>query len=98
MNTKEFKEGRILTAYETFLEIIETGCIFSATFVKKDGEVRTMNCRRKVTKGVTGKGMKFKPSDKNLLVVYDMHKQGFRMINLETLIEAKVNGLTYKFI
>jgi hypothetical protein len=80
-----------------FLEATNDGRIFSATFVKKDGTIRTMNCRRKVTKGVTGKGLAFKPSDKGLIVVYDMHKDGFRMINLNTLIEAQVNGQIFKF-
>lgn len=80
-----------------FLEATNDGRIFSATFVKKNGEIRSMNCRRKVTKGVTGKGMAFKPSDKGLMVVFDMSKDDFRMINLNTLIEAKVNGQIFKF-
>jgi len=80
-----------------FLKATNDGRIFSATFVKKDGTIRTMNCRRKVTKGVTGKGLAFKPSDKGLMVVFDMANDGFRMINLNTLIEAKVNGQIFKF-
>jgi len=80
-----------------FLEATNDGRIFSATFVKKDGTIRTINCRRKVTKGVTGKGLAFKPSDKGLMVVFDMVNDGFRMINLNTLIEAKVNGQIFKF-
>lgn len=80
-----------------FLKATNDGRIFSATFVKKDGTIRTINCRRKVTKGVTGKGLAFKPSDKGLMVVFDMANDGFRMINLNTLIEAKVNGQIFKF-
>lgn len=80
-----------------FLKATNDGKIFSATFVKKNGEVRVMNCRRKVSKGVTGKGLAFKPSDKGLMVVFDMHKEDFRMINLNSLIEAKVGGQTFKF-
>ena len=42
--------------------------------------------------------MSFDPASKGLMVVYDMQKQSFKMINLNTLIEAKVNGKTIKFL
>jgi hypothetical protein len=86
------------TRVETFLDATEGGKIFSATFEKKDGSIRTINCRRDVKKGVKGVGMSFDPMSKGLLVVYDMHRNGFRMINLDKLIEAKVNGKTIKFL
>ena len=44
----------ILTAPKTrvqeFVENTENGKIFSATFEKKDGTIRTINCRRAVKK------------------------------------------------
>ena len=86
------------TRVEKFLDATKGGKIFSATFEKKDGSIRTINCRRDVKKGVKGVGMSFDPMSKGLLVVYDMNRKGFRMINLETLIEAKVNGRTIKFL
>ena len=92
----------ILTAPKTrvqqFMEATKSGKIFSVTFEKKDGTIRTMVARRGVKKGVKGVGMSFNPDTKNLFVVYDMQKKGFRMVNLNTLIEAKVNGKTIKFI
>jgi len=92
----------ILTAPKTrvqqLIEDTESGKIFSATFEKKDGTIRTINCRRAVKKGVKGVGMSFDPMAKGLMVVYDMRKKAFRMINLEKLIEAKVNGKTIKFL
>ena len=92
----------ILTAPKTrvqeFVENTNNGKIFSATFEKKDGTIRTINCRRAVKKGVKGVGMSFDPASKGLMVVYDMQKQSFKMINLNTLIEAKVNGRTIKFL
>lgn len=91
----------ILTAPKTrvqqFIEDTESGKIFSATFEKKDGTIRTINCRRAVKKGVKGVGMSFDPMSRGLMVVYDMQKKSFRMINLKTLIEVKVNGRTIKF-
>ena len=75
-----------------FLKATNNGKIFSATFEKKDGTIRTINCRRNVSKGVKGVGYSFDPMSRGLLSVYDMQSKGFRFINLETLIEAKVNG------
>jgi hypothetical protein len=62
---------------------------FSVTFIKKDGSLRRMVARLGVRKGVKGVGMSFSPSDKGLMVVFDMHKREFRMINLETIVELK---------
>lgn len=83
---------------EKFIEETSNGKIFSATFVKKNGTIRTIHCRRGVKKGLTGKGMAYDPGARGLLVVYDLSKKNYRMINLAKLIEAKVNGLIYKFI
>jgi hypothetical protein len=63
--------------------------IFSVTFIKKDGSTRRMVARLGVRKGVKGVGMSFSPSEKNMMVVFDMHKRAFRMVNLETIVEIK---------
>ena len=63
--------------------------IFSVTFIKKDGSIRKLVGRLGVRKGVKGVGMSFSPSEKNLMVVFDMHKQAFRMVNLQTILEIK---------
>ena len=78
------------------IEVVGDGRIFSATFVKKDGTIRVMNCRRGVSKGVTGEGLKFNPSDKQLLGVFDMHKDQHRFINLQTLSQIKAGGEVYE--
>jgi len=82
---KNFKEtlAEIQTAQNT---------IFSVTFIKKDGTVRTMVARLHVKKGVNGKGMAYNPVEKGLLPVWDMQKNGFRMINLKTVTELKIKG------
>ena len=71
------------------------GKIFSAVFTKKDGEKRKMVCRQGVAKYVTGKGLKFKPEERDLIGVFDMHKKAYRFINLKTLEQIKVEGITY---
>lgn len=78
-------------------EFVKNNKIFTATFTKKDGTTRVMNCRRGVTKGVTGVGLAYDPYEKNLLPVYDMQKGGFRMININTITELKGNGQIIKF-
>ena len=72
------------------------GKIFSAVFTKKDGEKRTMVCRQGVAKYVKGVGLKFKPEERDLIGVFDMHKKAYRFINVKTLEQLKVKGITYK--
>tara|TARA_R100001132_G_C3249627_1_gene77282 strand:- start:574 stop:858 length:285 start_codon:yes stop_codon:yes gene_type:complete len=72
------------------------GKIFSAVFTKKDGEKRKMVCRQGVAKYVKGVGLKFKPEERNLIGVFDMHKKAYRFINTNTLEQIKVQGKTYK--
>lgn len=71
--------------------------IFTVTFVKKDGSVRVMNARRGVKKGVKGVGMSYDPYSKNLIPVFDMQKEAFRMINAETILEIKAEKKVYTF-
>jgi hypothetical protein len=71
------------------------GRIFSAVFTKKDGTKRTILARRGVKKFVNGIGMRYNPIEKGLLTVFDIHKKQYRMINLLTIQEFRVNGNTY---
>ena len=77
---------------EAFDKIAGDGKIASADFIKKDGSLRKMVFRTKVTKGVTGEGMRYKPSEYGLRTVYDMQKGAFRHINLETVISIRAKG------
>lgn len=66
--------------------------IFTVTFRKRTtGELRTMNAMRGVRKGVSGEGLPFDPSEKNLLTVYDMKKRGHRFVNLNDVISFTAN-------
>ena len=69
------------------------GRIFTATIIKRtNGERREMNCRLGVTKYVTGEGLKFDPAKKNLVTVFDMQKNAYRMINIDGLESLKIEG------
>jgi hypothetical protein len=78
-------------------DLIEStkGKFFTVTFVKKDGTIRTMTARTGVKKGVTGQGLKFNPSERNLKVVWSCDAETFRMINLNTILGIKFKGKNY---
>ena len=69
--------------------------IFSVVFTKKDGTTRKMLCRLGVKKYLKGGEMKYSPKDRNMLVVFDIHKNDYRMINFNTITELKAQGITY---
>ena len=69
--------------------------IFCVEFIKKNGEHRLMNARLKVKKGVKNVGMRYKASEYDLLIAYDMRKNGFRMININTLLALSINKNKY---
>lgn len=70
--------------------------IFSVTFTKKDGTIRKMVCRLGVRKYLKGGEMKYSPQARNMLVVYDIQKEDYRMINFDTITELKSQGVIYK--
>lgn len=59
----------------------------TVTFVKKNGELRTMNCRIGVTKHLKG-GVSRLDTDQ-YVTVYDMKSEGYRAINRDTIVEVK---------
>ena len=69
--------------------------IFSVIFEKKDGALREMVCRLGVTKHLKGRELKYSPEDYNYLTVFDMQKQEYRTININTLKRIKLDGVTY---
>lgn len=71
------------------------GKIFTALFVKTNGEVRKMNCRTGVKKDVVGskrgRTVTDKREMKGLIAIYDVQKgKGWRTINLYTLLQLRI--------
>lgn len=66
--------------------------IFTAIFRKKDGSLRKMNCRLNVKKHLKGGEKSYKDEDFNYLTVFDLNKNGYRTINLNTIEQIKANG------
>ena len=81
-------------------DLIKTskGRFFTVIFTKKNGETREMNCRLGVKKGLTGEGMKYNPSDYNLMVVYDAQKKDYRMIKLTTVKSLVIDKKFYTVV
>lgn len=69
------------------------GKIFKAIFIKKDGTERTMVCRLGIQKYLTGAGPKYDYD--NLLCVFDMQKEEYRNINLDTLIYIQCGAWSF---
>jgi len=76
---------------------VTNGKIFSSTFVKKNGEHRLLTGRLKVTKGLKENAKKrpYDPSKYNLICVYDMMAEGYRMLNINTLTKLNINANKY---
>ena len=71
--------------------------IFKAKFVKKNGEVREMNCKLGDKKHLKD-GLNVNNKDR-YLTVYDMKSQGYRNINLNTIVEISCgNQLIKRFV
>ena len=90
MYNKEIKRRDILN-----LLIENKGSIFSVVFLKKNGDIRPMTCRFGVKKHLKGGKLSFSPLEKNLLVVFVMQKEAYRMIILETLMSINMKGVEY---
>ena len=83
---------------------LKAGTIYSVLFTKKDGSERLMNSIKGTSKGVKGEGLKYDPSTKQLLPVYDLQQakaqpdapeKAWRMVNLATIKELKCNKEHY---
>ena len=80
---------------QELINLTKNGNIFSVQFIKKDGTLRDMVCRLGVKKHLKGGELKFDAKSMGYLPVFDMQKQQYRMININTLIKAKINGVNY---
>ena len=81
-------------AYEKMTQ--SSGKIFTVNFVKKDGSNRAMNCRLGVKKHLKGGVLRYNPKAKNLLGIFDLYKQAYRMVNLTTIYRLKIEGKEYE--
>jgi len=86
----------------TLIKLIELlkGQFFTVEFIKKDGTLRKMNCRTGVKKYLSNNGKKIQitsPIENGILRVFDLQKNEYRSINLDTVNRITFNKITYKF-
>jgi hypothetical protein len=94
-NITEEKMNKIKISKKEAVRLIGStkGHIFKAVFRKRsDGRLRRIICRLGVKKYITGKGMNYNPKDYKLLTVFDMIKQEYRMISLDSLMLLIIDG------
>mgnify|MGYP003641663368 CR=1 FL=1 len=74
------------------------GKFFTVEFVKRTtGELRKMNCRTGVSKGVTGAGKTYDPEEKGLVTVWDTQAKSFRSISIEGIISVTADGVEWRW-
>lgn len=83
----EFIERKFMHVDE-FREVVG-GKIFSAKFVKQNGEIRHMTARLGVKSALKGGELSYNPSERNNLIVYDLEKKQYRTIKFDNLLEIK---------
>ena len=72
----------------SIIKTIPMGHIFTATFVKKNGETRKMNCRTGVVKHLNPNPTRVKAANPaNMITVFDLQSKGYRTINCETVTQ-----------
>ena len=86
------------TQLKAIISNIDTTRMFSVTFVKKNGDLREMNCMLGVKKHLRGGEQSYDPAEHNLLTVFDVQKKDYRNINFAQLVKAKIDGVNYEVI
>ena len=87
------KKNMKMTRKELILKATENGKGVGLGFIKRStGKLRTGAFRRGVVKGITGEGLKFRPSEYDLITLYDMNAKGYRNVPLDSLVYVKGLG------
>lgn len=82
------------------------GAIFTATFVKVNGEVRKMNARKGVRAYLQGGQLAYNPAERGLITVYDVDcgrkakakgedPKCYKMINKKTMRSLRIGNKQY---
>ena len=74
------------------------GRFFGVTFVKADGTLRNMTCRTGVSKHTSGGGLKYNPTERGNVIVWDTSVKGYRTIKLDRLVSLRFGGKEVTFI
>jgi len=73
------------------LNTTKNGKIFTVVFMKLNGDLRAMNCRRGVRKYLKG-GKSTIAGNPNLISVFDTLKKDYRCIDITRVLSISANG------
>ena len=97
MKKKEFQmltpEKRVAFVKKVLAE--HKGKFFSATWTKKNGELRKASGKQLHKASITGEGLRFNPTSKGLVPYWDANKKAWRMIDTSTLEKLQAGGKVY---
>ena len=85
-----------ITKTDLLKKLQDTKKTFTVTFIKKDGTERVMKARLDEKKHENT--LAYDPKEKALLSVFDTQINEYRMVNIKTIMSAKVDNEEYKVI
>ena len=95
MNITTQQNQPTLTRDQAEYIIRNSSDIINVKFFKKDGTLRSMNCRVHVKVGLSDNPDKRIIKDDKHITVYDMLAKGYRKINIDTIQSIKKYGVSY---
>lgn len=96
LSDDDFVERKFMHVDE-FREIVG-GKIFSAKFVKQNGEIRVIKARLGVKSHLKGGELAYDASSHNNLIVFDLEKSAYRTIKFDNLLEIKYCKKEWNFL
>ena len=94
----EIKGENNLTAAECCHKIMKTGGLFfGVSFVKKNGNVRKMTCRKGVYHPLCG-GQNTVTHIPRYVTVWDVFAKGYRNVNLNTIFSLRCGGQEFQVV
>jgi hypothetical protein len=82
---------------EQIIKAISTGKFFTIKFIKKNGMLRELNGRLGVKKHLKGGVLGYDPKTFNYIIVFDVVNEGYRTVNVDTVIELTCNKNKIEF-
>ena len=77
---------------DQILKIVGDSKIFRVTFIKANGDERTMVCQFGVKKHRKGVGKAFKDEDHDIITVYEFATKSYKSFKADRVIEIKAHG------
>lgn len=93
MTTAEHQFLKASVVNQVVTRLIPRGQIFTVTFVKDNGEVRVMNCRRGVYKNLNDHERRERRSNPSVLTVFDLKENAYRSFHVDKVLKIKARGM-----